>query len=220
MGDMQMISRRHFSIGLTSAIVTSNSAIAAEMCPAPGFQPNSCSALVEDFVSQQGQLKSQWCWAACVSMICNHHGFPLSQESVVDTMYGGLINMPGDDKVLVKVLSAKWTADNGANFKISAKVFSPTLGSAGVSNQQVVDDLKNNYPLLNGSGTHATVTVRADYFPNPGGQPDIKQVHVIDPYPGAAPPPQMARFLSRQEMTAEAKGGSLRFLASIRVTAA
>ena len=125
--------------------------------------------------------------------------------------------MPGDDNVLKNALNKYRYSDDGKKFKISADIFSPALGSASVSNQKVIEDLKNNKPLLNGSATHATVTVRVDYAP---AGFNVQRVHVVDPFPGAAPPPVYARFLTPSEMTPEAKGGSLKFLASVTVSPA
>lgn len=214
------LSRRSLVVS-SAAVLTAGLPIhsyATDLCPAPGMPPGTCSAWVDGFSSQDAlQKKSQWCWAACISMICRHYGYPTSQERIVTDVYGGIVNMPGDDNVLKNELNKYWYSDDGRKFKISADIFSPALGSAGVSNQRVVEDLKNNKPLLNGSATHATVTVRVDY--DPAGY-NVQRVHVIDPFPGVAPPPTHARFLNPSEMTAEAKGGSLKFLASITVSPA
>jgi hypothetical protein len=158
---------------------------------------------------------SQWCWAACVSMICRWHGYEISQPRIVQQMYGSVVNMPADDRLLTQALNRSWTADNGRPFKTSAKVFSPMLGQSNVDNNLVISDLKNDQPLICGARSHATVVARVDYFS--GQPPRVGQVHVVDPYPGAAAPPFYARFLAPDEMTPMNFGGQLRYLASIRV---
>ncbi|MGX5774868.1 papain-like cysteine protease family protein [Methylorubrum zatmanii] len=166
------------------------------------------------------QAMSQWCWAACISMICRWYGYPMRQDRIVNDVYGGVVDMPAADGNLTSALNHTWTADDGRRFRISAETFSPALGTANVSNERVIDDLSNDRPLLNGSGTHATVVARVDYVQSAGQPPRVMRVHVIDPWPGAAPGPQMARFLDASEMTPIQHGGSLRYLASITVSAA
>lgn len=219
-----MISRRTFaalgSVGLLSTL--GQDLFGRQLCPAPGYPPNTCSVLIDPkkFVAQgtaEHQKQSQWCWAACISMICNWHGYRMSQESIVTRVYKGLVNMPADDKVLTSALNSVWTSDDNRDFRITARVFSPQLGKNDVSNQRIIDDLRNDKPLLNGSGTHATVVARVDYVDEIQDQPAVQRVHVIDPFPGQAAPPLFARFLTREEMTPLPLGGSLRYLASIRI---
>lgn len=220
-----MISRRRIIVAGASAGILSGvgrHAAALEQCPAPGMPPGTCSAMLDPnrFIAQETaklQKQSQWCWAACISMVCNWHRFPLSQESIVKRVYGGLVNMPGDDRVLTSALNNVWEADDKRRFRITANVFSPHLGANDVSNLRVVNDLKDERPLINGSGTHATVVARVDYTVGIGGQPHVGRVHVIDPFPGQAAPPLHARFLSQAEMTPIQFGGSLRYLASISI---
>ncbi|MEW9836970.1 papain-like cysteine protease family protein [Mesorhizobium marinum] len=223
--DQFSFTRRSLIIGASSAAVSSLSGLRAasalNACPY-STPPGGCSALIDpqrflrDNISQR-QRQSQWCWAACVSMICNWHNHPISQDSIVNRVYGGLVNMPGDDRVLTSTLNSQWTDDAGVSFSISARTFSPMLGTNNVSNQLVVDDLTRDRPLLVGARSHATVLARVDYQPTQSGQPQIFQAHVIDPWPGAAAAPYYARFLAPDELVPATLGGSLRFLASIRI---
>lgn len=151
-------------------------------------------------------------------MVCRWYGINLSQKSIVERVYGGIVNMPADDRVLTEALNSTWTSDDGQRFDIRARVFSPQLGQGDVNNATVVDDLIGEHPLINGSRGHATLVARVDYQPTPWNVPRIFRVHVIDPWPGAAPPPYYARFLTHDEMVPVQFGGSLRYLASIRVS--
>jgi hypothetical protein len=220
-----LISRRAVLLGGTSAACSTlaKPALGLRLCPAPDTAPGLCSAMIDPqrFLGQQTvrlQRQSQWCWAASISMICTWYGYHVEQESVVERIFGGLKNMPGDDRVLTSALNEDWEDDDGRRFHISAAVFSPMLGRNDVNNARVVDDLRNDRPLINGSRAHATVVARVDYVPGPGGQPQVRRVHVIDPFPGAAPPPLFARILDQDEMTPVSLRGSLRYLASIKVT--
>jgi hypothetical protein len=213
-------SRRAFLTGFTAAAAAP--AHAYQLCPAPGLLPKTCSAMIDlqRYHSQEtykGQERSEWCWAASVSMICKFHGFNLSQPRIVQQMHGSLINKPGDDKLLTNALNRVWDDDDGQPLRTSAVVFSPMLDKFDVDNRRVLDDLKNDFPLLCGARKHATVVARADYYDGPDGRPLVFQVHVIDPYPGAAKPPLYARLLDHDETVPVTIGGELRYLASIRV---
>jgi hypothetical protein len=151
-------------------------------------------------------------------MVCRWYGIRLSQESIVQRVYGGITDMPASDSVLTRALNSIWVSDDNQRFKIIANVFDPALGRADVSNQIVINDLANERPLINGSRGHATVVARVDYQIAPNGNPVVVRVHVIDPWPGAAPPPKYARFLDQDEMSPEGSGGSLRYIASIRIS--
>lgn len=220
-----MIDRRLFVGGALTAISAAriSPAIALQTCSPPGLPPGVCSAMI-DPAKFQGvpapQEKTQWCWAACISMVCRWYGYPMKQDRIVNEIYGGTVNMPANDENLTKALNHTWTADDGRKFKISAETFSPALGTASISNERIIDDLSNDRPLINGSRTHATVVARVDYIKAAGQPPQVLRAHVIDPWPGAAPGPQMARFLEMDEMTAVQLGGSLRYLASIKISAA
>ena len=126
--------------------------------------------------------------------------------------------MSGDDRLLTEALNSTWQDDDGRRLRISADVFSLMLRQGNFDNRRVVDDLKNDRPLIVGSRAHTTVLARVDYYPQPDGHPRIGRVHVVDAFPKAAPPPWHARFLEADEMVPVINGGSLRYLASIRVT--
>jgi hypothetical protein len=220
-----MISRRSILGGLGSVAFTTAAAPAfgLEMCPNPGMSAGVCSALInpQRFQAQNTfdqQQESQWCWAASISMVCRFHGFHLSQKSIVTRIFSGTVNMSGDDRVLTAALNNVWQDDDGRHLRISADVFSPMMRQSNVNNQRVVDDLKNDRPLIVGTRTHSTVVARVDYRPRPGDIPQITRVHVVDPFPGAAAPPWYARLLEADEMVPVLNGGSLRYLASIKVT--
>jgi hypothetical protein len=222
-----VISRRRLLAGSAAmGVIGVRGAKALEQCPALDVSvAGACSAMLDPqkFAERINprealQRESQWCWAASISMVCHWYGYPLSQESIVKRVYNGLVNMPGDDKVLTSALNSVWESDDHRRFRISASVFSPALNKNDVSNQQAIDALINEKPLINGSRSHATMVARIDFKPS-GGQPEVLRVHVIDPFPGVAPPPQLARFLDRDEkIPITESGGSLRYLASITVT--
>jgi hypothetical protein len=217
-----VLSRRAVLLGFAAMAAASQPAFGLQLCPAPGLLPKTCSVMIDlqRYYSQETfarQLQSEWCWAACVSMICRYHGFRLSQQRIVQQMHGELINKPGDDRLLTDALNRIWEDDDGKPLRTTSRVFSPILDKFNVDNRLVIEDLKNDFPLLCGARKHATVVARADYYDGPDGFPLVFQVHVIDPYPGAGQPPLYARILQHDETVPVTIGGELRYLASIRV---
>jgi hypothetical protein len=216
-----MLTRRNMLAGAGATLAIPNDLYAAATCAPVGLPVGYCSVLLDPsrfsaLAVAAAQERSQWCWAACIQMICKWHGIRLSQDSIVNRIFGGIVNMPANHADLTKALNSDWTSDDDEEFSISAEIFSTNLKKANVDNNRAITDLANDRPLLNGSRTHATVVARIDYVPTYFG-PQVGRVHVIDPWPGATSPPWYARFLEIDEMTAEANGGSLRYLASVSI---
>lgn len=42
------------------------------------------------------QSQSNWCWAACVSMLCKYYGVPIEQWGVVASAFRGIYDRPAD----------------------------------------------------------------------------------------------------------------------------
>jgi hypothetical protein len=207
----------------TAASAQATAALALNECPARDLPSGYCSAMLDPrrFRSRAVaalQRRSQWCWAACIEMVCRWHGVELSQESIVGRIYGGLKNMPASDAGLTAALNNVWTSDSGQRFRISSRLFSPALGRSDVDNAVIIRDLAQERPLINGARGHTTLVARVDYRPEGPRGAKVADVHVIDPSPGAARPPQYARLLERDEMVPEQFGGSLRYLASISIS--
>jgi hypothetical protein len=157
---------------------------------------------------------SQWCWAACISMLFDYHGHPVSQRRIVAEVYGAPVNMPaGAGLVLARQLNRTWRDDRGVKFDarvtgaydVDARVFN-------MSNAWLVNELDQNRPVVIGCNSHAVVMTAITYTPTPTG-PSPMAVGVFDPWPGRG-----ARGLSQQEMLPVHMGGGLRFAASVLVS--
>lgn len=65
---------------------------------------------------QQGrQRQSNWCWAACVQMVLNYHGLYITQEEIVQKIYGQLIDQPAGPQQLMYALSG-WAPNSMGGF--------------------------------------------------------------------------------------------------------
>ncbi len=51
------------------------------------------------------QRRANWCWAACVQMILNCHGVRVTEEEVVQSIYGALEDLPGSPDQILRALN-------------------------------------------------------------------------------------------------------------------
>jgi Papain-like cysteine protease AvrRpt2 len=162
--------------------------------------------------SYRTQWQSEWCWAACISMIFSYYGHPVRQDRIVATVYGAAYNRPaGAGWVIARELNRDWVDDNGRRFHSRLTgVFDADARVFALNNLGMINALDNNQPLVVASGTHAMVLTAMQYYPGP----TVVSVGVFDPWPTSG----VARGLSPQEMTPLYNGGLLRFVAAISVT--
>jgi hypothetical protein len=208
-----MIKRRSFLGGSVLAAVTllSESTLASNSCG-----PMGCTAQVPFSVFQahyETQYQSEWCWAACISMVFGCYGHPVSQQRIVTEAYGAPYNIPaGSGLVIAGALNRSWTDDNGRQFSSRLQAaFDAMAGVNDINSAIIVDALENGDPLIVGARGHAMVLTEVVYVPTPAG-PSILSVGVFDPFPGRGP-----RNLLPDEMT-PAPLGSLMFLALTNVS--
>ena len=131
------------------------------------------------------QFQSQWCWAACISMVFNYYGHPVGQERLVTEAYGSIVNMPAEPWTILSILNREWVDDNGDIFTC--------ISSPGSTNiVRAANDLAANMPLIIGTLGHAVVLTRleymAPYVQTPWGPQlgfiNITSATVRDPWPG------------------------------------
>ena len=162
----------------------------------------------------ENQYQSQWCWAACISMVFRYYDHPVSQNRIVEAVYGRTINLPaGTGWNIASQLNRDWRDDNGDTFRArltaaydyQARVFA-------VNNYWIVNQLHEGHPIIIGTAGHAVVGTAIQYYQTPNG-PFITSIGVFDPWPGRG-----ARTLSPAEMTDVGRGGALQFLATVNVS--
>ncbi len=98
------MNRRRFFAGLlaTGAFAASGPARAGVECM-DGWGTRTCTAgiarsLIDQAVVDDEQHASQWCWAACISMIFQYYGHPVDQERIVEETFGTIVDMPGEQR--------------------------------------------------------------------------------------------------------------------------
>jgi hypothetical protein len=123
------------------------------------------------------QQQSEWCWAACISMVFNYYHHPVSQARIVKETWETIVNMPAQNDDILNDLNKSWTDDRGNDFTSSGDMLS-------VSVETAADDLKGSRPLIIGALGHAMVlTALTANVDRMTGQYEIVAATVRDPWP-------------------------------------
>lgn len=172
--------------------------------------------LADDFVYQQ---KSQWCWAACISMLFDYYDHPLDQRKIVASIYGidpasRLPNLPKNGIDIARQLNRNWIDDNGFPFQVRlTAAYDAALGINQMNNQWIIQSLITDNPIIIGTRGHAMIVARIKYIDTFYG-PNIQSVEVFDPWPGTP----FFHPLSLSEMVDVGRGGTVTFLATCQVS--
>lgn len=133
--------------------------------------------------NQRGrQRQANWCWAASIQMVLNYHGLYVSQEQVVQRIYGRQIDQPANSNQILNALTG-WAPDNrGRGSSIHANSYT-------YSGSQIVQALGNKWPLIvglrnpNGGIGHAVVLTAVFYSVDRFNNPIFTGVVIRDPSP-------------------------------------
>lgn len=130
------------------------------------------------------QQRSQWCWAACISIIFAYHGHEVSQDEIVARVKGAPVNMPGRGDEITRALNSHWMDVRGRRFVSRARIWDVLGGRFDLEgNPDVIRELASDRPLVSGAAGHATVVTAMEYLETPMG-PMPTRVIVRDPWPG------------------------------------
>lgn len=122
------------------------------------------------------QHASEWCWAACISMVFAFYSHNVPQERIVEETFGTLANWPAQPQTIIQALNRTWADDEGDVFVVrceSSSISIPTIGQ----------DLKDGHPLIIGALGHAMVLKSWSYLVDYTGQWRIDDIRVLDPWP-------------------------------------
>ncbi len=133
-----------------------------------------------------GQELSQWCWAACISMIFHYHHHPVAQERIVAETFGNIVNMPANAEQILGAVNRGWVDDKGNRFESVGMPLpiDPNIASGYLQREQ---------PLIIGSVGHATVLTALSWTESYGSV-QLNSLTVRDPAMGGR-----RRQLSGQE---------------------
>ncbi len=161
------------------AIGVSSTASALINCGPYSYQGiQQCEAGIDSrlaFISARSQRNTQWCWAACIEMVFLYYGYNVSQETIVQQTWGGLVNNPGTPQQILMNLNRPWMDSTGRTFYVSGDTYSANHITAA-------QDLYNNRPLIIGTMGHAMVLTSLKYIRDQYGRGYVTEATVRDPW--------------------------------------
>lgn len=176
----------------------------------------SCSAFIplgKLDKSYAAQHMTEWCWAACISMLFGYNGHRVSQRRIVKEAYGTVGNMPANYATLMNSLNRDWKDDRGATFSVSTDhMYCPEAGDADLTNDEMIDRLRDESPILFCTAAHAMILTSMSFVQTQLGV-QVTEAWVMDPWPGNG-----LRRLALPEMVPAAQGGQIRFVATVNVS--
>lgn len=154
------------------------------------------------------QSKSEWCWAASISMVFAFHGHPVEQERIVREVYGTTVNLPVlAGAVIAAQINRRWVDDNGETFRSRLRAaFDAQAGVIAVNNAAIVTAILKGWPVIVGTAGHAVVLTSVVYQVL-ADQVNIIGAGVFDPWPGRG-----ARGLTQAELAPVFFQGALTFI--------
>jgi len=126
------------------------------------------------------QRQSNWCWAACIQMVLNYHGVVVTQEQIVERIFGDQINTTADPSTIIYALNG-WGVDIYGNpVTIHASPYNLT-------GPNLVTYLAYKWPLIVGLDLgetgHAFILTAVYYSVDENNYPYFHTVVLRDPWP-------------------------------------
>jgi len=128
------------------------------------------------------QKESQWCWAACITMVLNYYDIPCEQEEVVMNTYGMLVNSPARDMYqIADYLNGHGKTNQGKDVVVEAETYETA------SFEGIIEELQMGKPFIIGVGDgnsgHVVVCYGVEWTDTYEG-PYVTNFYVYDPWPG------------------------------------
>jgi hypothetical protein len=163
---------------LCSAVVSSPTRAGEQTFATPGGGTVTVYGLRSDLFdpSARQQRMSEWCWAACIEMTFHRYGYVVDQESIVATVYHGVVDEPACIADILALLNHSWIDQNGRYFVARCTVF-------GVTFDDAISDLAADHPLIIGTHGHAMVLTSITLANNADGSRTFVAATVRDPFP-------------------------------------
>jgi hypothetical protein len=128
------------------------------------------------------QQMDEWCWAASVQMILQYYGIPVTQQEIVDRVFGESVDLGANEQIISEALNGWAFTANGQ------RVIIRSAWAAGPPPPTVlVREMSLRHPMLftfvKGPSTgHAIVVTAVGYNNTPAG-PYVQNLIFRDPSP-------------------------------------
>lgn len=207
----QTLSRRKIVAGAAVAALLPRTALGALRCSGTDwYGTRQCEVGVPIGRFTARQRCDQWCWAACIEVLFRLHGYNVSQERIVERLYGeSRPCSPAVGPGIIGVVNGRWESDDGILFRARAEpLLDMNFGLWRPDAIQIASrELALNNPLINGALGHATLMTAMQWSENIIGRSQLLGITVRDPWSTR----QNRRQLSAQEIY------GTRFLARVYV---
>mgnify|MGYP002713056967 CR=1 FL=1 len=183
---MSTLDRRQIILALAAFAGTAalpHAAAATQSCQVRGKTRFCRAGLVGNLRTQaaQKQNRSQWCWAAALSMIFDHYGYSLSQEEIVRGVWGHVSDMPRHVGGIMRDINRDWTDHRGRRFRATGHQLTLDAHELPV---QAARALARNNPLIVGLPYHAVVLTEMRWRIGEDGRSFVEDLIVSDPRNG------------------------------------
>jgi len=117
--NLTTVSRRAAIAWGAALIAAPSAALANAQCSAPDSSGmKRCEVnFGSDSRDAVRQLKPHWCWAACIQTIFATHGFDISQQQIVQKVFGNTVDESANAKEILAAIDGRWTNDHGKSFE-------------------------------------------------------------------------------------------------------
>ncbi|MFT5485504.1 MAG: hypothetical protein ACI9JL_004346 [Paracoccaceae bacterium] len=192
------MNRRHVIGGLAAAATLStfeifapNTARAAYSCSRPrpfnGGLVRNCSVGFRIRGFTASQRCDQWCWAACIEAAFKLNGFRVSQEVIVDKLFGaGRPCRPSVGPQIAAAVEGDWVDRDGREFSATTNTHLDV--QFGVRDPRALQNvsryLADEVPVIIGTLGHATLVTSMSWIEDNFGQQKLTEIVVRDPWPG------------------------------------
>jgi hypothetical protein len=131
------------------------------------------------------QLKPHWCWAACIQTIFSAHGYNVSQNQIVQKIFGDQKDQSATGPEILSAINGKWSGDHGHAFQASGFVLWDRVGGFERPDALpiAVKELQAGNPLIFANDRHTMVLTSMKYNEGPKGEINVDQLTVRDPWP-------------------------------------
>jgi len=125
------------------------------------------------------------CWAACISSIFEWYGREVSQDRIVEKVFGGDLDNPANGQQIFNAINGYWTDAYDEDFYAEATPLVDLEYSFGNPEAAAIMsmELLGEHPLIIGTRGHAMVVTALSWLQDVYGRQQIVDLVVRDPWP-------------------------------------
>jgi hypothetical protein len=131
------------------------------------------------------QLKPHWCWAACIQTIFATHGYNVSQQEIVQKVFGDQLDQSANCKEILSGIDGRWTSNRGRPFQADGFVLWDRVANFERPDalQLAIRELQSGNPLIFANDRHTMVLTNMNYSQDKDGRITVESMTVRDPWP-------------------------------------